>query len=694
MTKRSSIGLLLTAMGGLFGAMLIWLSVTNTWTEWKTFRTSQEAAGVNGAADALLVAIERLTLERGLTNTALNGDSPAPAAAAEAIQSRRKEMRTAHATAWPALSSLPYLVADGSVRRAEAAVAAIDALRQQADTAITRQKTERDPAVQQQWYRTLSAGIEALTDVWQGASQRLSALDPQVAALNSMKQATALMREFTGRERALLGAAKPVDAAKQREVSDWRARADVAWEQVTTVFPAESTPREIAAAVAATKDLFFGKYVPVRDKVYTNLTGSQPAGLTAKDWADISNPALNAIVGVRDAAMSYGRAHLEQRAATAQRAFVIDAAIAAVAFALTIAVYLISRHRVSLPLGRLASVIGELSQGKLDVAIPASARKDEIGAISDALTLFRDQSLRMREIEEERAAQAQEAAAQRKREMLGIADEFESVIGGVVNAVSSASNQLESSAGTLTGTATTTQQLTGMVASASQEASANVETVAAATEELNASVREIARQVHESSTIARDAVQQAGKTDARITELSKAAGRIGDVVKLITAIAEQTNLLALNATIEAARAGDAGRGFAVVANEVKALASQTARATEEIGTQIAGMQAATNESVASIKEIGGTISHIADIAGAIAAAVEEQGAATQEIARNIQQAHAGSTQVAHKIADVNRGAAETGSASAQVLASAQSLSRESLSLRQAVEKFLHTVRAA
>ncbi|HSV24692.1 MAG TPA: methyl-accepting chemotaxis protein [Xanthobacteraceae bacterium] len=294
---------------------------------------------------------------------------------------------------------------------------------------------------------------------------------------------------------------------------------------------------------------------------------------------------------------------------------------------------------------------------------------------------------------EKRAAQVK-SEADRKAAVLKLADEFEAAVGGIIEAVSSTSTQLEASARSLANTASVTQQLSATVAGASEEASANVSSVAAATEEMSSSIGDIGRQVQESSKIAVDAVKQAQQTDVRINELSTAASRIGDVVKLITAIAEQTNLLALNATIEAARAGEAGRGFAVVAQEVKTLATQTAKATDEISTQIAGMQTATQESVAAIKAIGYTIERISQISAGIAAAVEAQGAATGEISRSIGEAARGTAEVATNITDVNRGASETGSASTQVLSSAQSLANESNHLKTEVGKFLRSVRIA
>ncbi|HMK78149.1 MAG TPA: methyl-accepting chemotaxis protein [Xanthobacteraceae bacterium] len=349
---------------------------------------------------------------------------------------------------------------------------------------------------------------------------------------------------------------------------------------------------------------------------------------------------------------------------------------------------------IARPVRRIGEVLLELARGNKAVEVPYAERGDEVGDNARAAKTFKEQLIRIEAMESEQKEAASRAAAQRKADMMRLADQFQGAVGGIVDTVSTAATELEAAAGTLTTTAEVAQELSGAVAAAAEEASSNVQSVATATEEMTSSVQEIGRQVQESSRIATEAVTQAKKTDARINALSQAAGRIGDVVKLITAIAEQTNLLALNATIEAARAGDAGRGFAVVASEVKALAAQTAKATEEIGSQIGAMQAATGESVTAIKEIGGTIGRISEIAATIAAAVEEQGAATGEIARNVGLAAGGTAQVAAKITDVNRGAGETGSASAQVLASAQSLSRDSNRLKTEVDQFLLAVRAA
>jgi methyl-accepting chemotaxis protein len=356
--------------------------------------------------------------------------------------------------------------------------------------------------------------------------------------------------------------------------------------------------------------------------------------------------------------------------------------------------YLAARNGVARPLKTSISVMKRLSRGDLAVDTPQPRRDDEIGEIMTALAVFKANGLEIERMKAEQQAAEQRSAQQRRADMNKLANDFESAVGRIIDTVSSASAELEASAGTLTSTAERSQHLTTAVAAASEEASTNVRTVASATEEMTSSVHEISRQVQTSASIANQAVEQARNTNQSVAELSKAAARIGDVVELINTIAGQTNLLALNATIEAARAGDSGRGFAVVASEVKALAQQTASATGEISQQIIGIQAATQDSVAAIKEIGDTIGRMSDIASSIASAVQQQGAATQEISRNVQQAAHGTQQVSFNITDVQRGASETGSASSQVLSAAQSLSRDSNRLKLEVGRFLDTVRAA
>ena len=432
---------------------------------------------------------------------------------------------------------------------------------------------------------------------------------------------------------------------------------------------------------------------------FVNVVAKEGAGFVPYQWPkpgfDKPQPKLSYVVGFAPWGWVIGTGvYIDdldaQTWASTQRALLAGAAVLLVSLIVSMFV----ARSITRPLRSITGTMKEIAGGRIDAEVPGLGRSDEIGEMAGAVEVFKSNAVARQALEAEQKEAANRSMAQRRTDMNRMADDFEGAIGQIVETVSAAASQLEASAGTLTKTAERAEVLATAVAAASEEASTNVQSVASSTEEMSSTVNEISRQVQESARMASEAVGQARGTTERVSELSKAATRIGDVVELINTIAGQTNLLALNATIEAARAGEAGRGFAVVASEVKALAEQTAKATGEIGTQISGIQAATQDSVGAIKEISSTIERLSEVSSTIAAAVEEQGAATQEISRNVQQAAHGTQQVSSNVADVQRGASETGAASSQVLSAAQTLSADSNRLKLEVDKFLRNVRAA
>ncbi|WP_316163203.1 methyl-accepting chemotaxis protein [Bradyrhizobium sp. SZCCHNRI20481] len=417
-----------------------------------------------------------------------------------------------------------------------------------------------------------------------------------------------------------------------------------------------------------------------------------PATLFGKSFMTayfpVTNPA-GKVIGILYVGVPM--AELDAMLSQAMRTMVVAAAIAAL---LVLGLTMLAVRRVTKPLAAVTDALTAIAEGREDVAIKSDDRSDEIGEIARSLVVFRSAASERRRMREEQTAAAAAAVEQRKAELQRFVDSFQASIGGIIENVLTSSGEFEREARQLTQTARTTADLSGHSAGASETASEHVRTAAAASDELSGSIAEIIRRVQESNAIAAEAVNQATATDQRIKELSDAGNRIGDVVKLITSIAEQTNLLALNATIEAARAGDAGRGFAVVAQEVKTLAGQTAKATEEISSQIANMQTVTQESVDAIKAIGSTIERINGIAASISAAVEQQRAATQNITQSVRSAATGTAEVVENIRSAARGAGETGESSNRMFASAQALSGESLRLKAEVQKFLDDMRAA
>lgn len=365
-------------------------------------------------------------------------------------------------------------------------------------------------------------------------------------------------------------------------------------------------------------------------------------------------------------------------------------AIAALVAAIT---YGVSRNIVH-SLGSLKAKMATLAAGDLDINIHEIARHDEIGEMARAVGIFKDNAVAMQQLQANQEEIKRKADLEKKHALASLAEGFETKVRGIVDALSHDAAEMQSTARSMSSTADGTRQQTLAVASGANQATANVQTVAAASEELSASISEIGRQVVQASNVAKQAAEESQRTDATVSGLSEAAQKIGEVVALINDIASQTNLLALNATIEAARAGEAGKGFAVVASEVKSLATQTARATDDIRSQIAAIQTETTSAVAAIKSISKTILQVNEISSSIAAAVEEQTAATQEITRNVQEAATGTQDVSQNIAGVSAAVDEAGAAAEQVLGAADDLAQQAQALRHEVDQFLTTVRAA
>jgi methyl-accepting chemotaxis protein len=579
----------------------------------------------------------------------------------------------------------------------------LEALRAKVDSAVQAGGMLDDRELTEQWWPVASETIFLLRQLRISTGFRPdSRLDfpPRFARIQELalvREAVWSIAEHTAQEREIIAraisSAEPLSRDDIAKLGAARGRIEAAWNLLDASATRGFLDAGLIASIRETETLYRHEYVELRDAMAQAGTAETPYSVLEDEWRDRSRRAALSVQRLAGAAADHSRQIAMDSVDRGTRHINVDIVLLVLGFAVVAVSLAFVFWRVTRPLGRMTNAMSRLAAGNVDIEDPWAHRRDEIGEMGRALRIFRENAIEKAELQTEQEEKDLAAQEEKRRAMLELADRFEGQVKGIVVSVTEEAGQMQAVAARMSGTAEESSKQSAAVASSSREASANVATVASSAEQLTASIGEIGRQAEQSADIAGRAVDQARRTDGTVRDLSATAGRIGEVVNLINDIAGQTNLLALNATIEAARAGEAGKGFAVVANEVKNLANQTAKATEEISTQIEAIQEQTMGAVDDIRGIHDIIGEINDISMTIATAVEQQGTSTREIARNVQEAARGTGEVDANIEKVNQAASETGAAASQVMTATQSLTRRAEGLSQEVERFLLEIRA-
>jgi methyl-accepting chemotaxis protein len=690
-----------TLLHGLFGLMLLLLVGALLLPIYQDLQQRSKSASIETnveAARSVFAALQFVRLERGPTRTTLEQAKPA-SEEFKAITAALRAKSTASLAALLRECDATDCVGaqKGLVTDLPRIIARLDAVRVEADAALRVPLAARRPNIARDFDKASSDLVNRLQAVFNLLDDKVRMFDAQTAELVEIKQLSWLARDGVGLERNFLSEglnAGKLSSTAQARIIELHTQATVTWPIVLALTRRTGVPSDVVSLIRAADYEAFGKYEKMRASVYQSLLDGQQITISADDLIRSSNAALDRLADVSGGALAATQRYVLDKFNEANWDLAVHATLLVIALFAGLAGMLIVRQRVTRPVHAITEVMRRLAHGDSSVAIPGTARHDELGEMATAVEVFKVNTVERQRLAAERVTTEQQAAVQRKLEMQRVGDRFEAAVAKIVQTVSTSADELEMLARVVDETAKATEQLAGSVAAASEEASKGALSLSTSTEQMSSSSREISLRVSHATAIATDAVTLADKTIADFGQLLDGSQQIGAIVELITGIAEQTNLLALNASIEAARAGAAGRGFAVVASEVKALAQQTSQATEAVGRQVGAMQALARNSANSLKEIGEIIGRLSEASAHIDNAAQEQDLSTREIAQYASGSRNQAAELAGNMASLSEKALASGSASAQVFSATQMLARECNTLRLEVEKFLKDIPGA
>ncbi len=697
MFKRLSVSILLTSVIALLASATVVILARGAWDSSRALDEATRIAAVTRVSGDVFTSLHNLRLDRASALRDIPADRVFTTLSPQLEKSRTAELPAMKASI-AGLRQLDFAGHDTLADELERSVTRLVALHGETNTALVRPKSERRPTLLADYSKETAGLLEFLDRISAELVKSVKLQDAYVDQMLQLKQLAWITRNAAGDTALLVSnplVGQPLVPEPLIKYAALVSKIDSTWAVLLEQAAGMPLPADLTAAIETAKREFFAPaFSNLRITTLKALIAGTPPGITGEEWTPLAVSKLTYLQAVAQQALDGATSYAQEQQAAATHALWVHLALLAAAAVFGLAMIVVVTRRVIRPLVRLTGVMKVLAGGDVSVTVTDTQRADEVGAMAQAVLVFQEGMVRNTALERETAEARLQAEEARRRDMQALADEFEQAVGGIIRHVSASSSTLHETAQTMTVAARKTSSQSTAVAAAAEQASANVVMVASSAEELGASVDEISRQVEQSASLSSTAVTEAAKTGDVIRELAQAAARIGDFIGLISNIASQTNLLALNATIEAARAGDAGKGFAVVASEVKALAAQTGKATEEIETQIGAIQSTTDHAVTVIDGVSTQIRKMSDVATGISAAVEQQGVATREIVRNVDQAATGTNSVTSHMADVARTADETGSAAAHVLSASAALSEQAQQLETQMQRFLATVRAA